>query len=184
MTVQLSTRIAIVLVTLAVLGACRGVQDRRERPAELVVDDGATGLRHIERGNGTHELTYQLREVCPAESVLTRIRAALPPDRWQALTADWLNPDNPSSHSRGWANFVDGRRQPNTFVFNWVGAWKNGSGNLVEYTLRYDSSLPLGEIFPEKPDNDALKVSAFFFPANVVAVTRKQLGITAPPNWE
>ena len=172
----------VVFVTLAVLGACGGVQHRREWPAELVVDDGASGLRHIEQGNGTHELTYQFSEVYPAESVLTRIRAALPPDRWQPLTADWLNPDNPSSNSRGWADFIDGTRTPNTFVHIWVGAWKDGAGNLVQYSLRYESSLPSGEIFREKPDNDALKVTALFFPATVVAATRKQLGITGPPN--
>ena len=173
---------AVVLANLAALAACGGVQDRQQWPAELLALDGATSLRHVERGNGTHELTYQLREVYPAESVLTRIRAALPPDRWQALTADWLNPDNPSSNSRGWADFVDGTKRPNTFVHIWSGAWKDGAVNLVEYSLRYDSSLPSGEIFREKPNNDALKVTALFFPATVVTETRKQLGITGPPN--
>jgi len=172
---------AVVFVNLAALGACDGVQDRQQWPAELVVDDGATSLRHVERSNGTHELTYQLREAYPAESVLTRIRAALPPDRWQPLTADWLNPDNPSSNSRGWAFFIDGRKKPNTLVHIWSGAWKDGAGNLVEYALRYDSSLPSGDS-REKPDKDAIKVTAFFFPAPVVAETRKQLGITGPPN--
>ena len=33
-----------------------------KRPIEFVVYDEATGLRHFERSNGTHELVYQIRE--------------------------------------------------------------------------------------------------------------------------
>src|SRR5689334_21087697 len=138
-------------LSLAIFAACGGLQDRQTWPAELIVVDGSTRLRHTARGNGTHELTYQLRQLHPAESVLTRIQAALPPDRWQPLTEDWLNPGNASAVPRNWSHFIDGTKTPNNVVHVWFGEWKDGGGNLVEYSLRYDSALPPGEIFLEKP---------------------------------
>jgi hypothetical protein len=171
---------AVVVVSLAILAACGRLQDRQTWPAELIVVDGATTLTHTARRNGAHELTYQLRQLHPAESVLTRIQAALAPDRWQPLTEDWLNPGNASAVLRNWSHFIDGTKTPNTVVHIWFGEWKDGVGNLVEYSLRYDSALPRGEIFLEKPDNDTLKVTALFFPAVVVTDTRRQAGITGP----
>jgi len=60
--VAVTIRRAVGLLSVLTLSACSGAQDRRQWPAEFVVYDEATGLRHFERSNGTHELVYQIRE--------------------------------------------------------------------------------------------------------------------------
>jgi hypothetical protein len=168
-----------VLVNIAILAACGGNQVRKPWPAELIVYDRAINVRHTERRNGTHEVSYQMRAVYPADSVVLAIHSALPAVRWQPLTEDWLNPGNPSGNSRGWSTFTDGTKRPNTFVHIWWSQWKDDVGNLIEYALRYDSSLPPEE-YREKPDSEVLNVTAWFFPAAVVNATRKQAGIVGP----
>jgi hypothetical protein len=168
--------------TLAVLAACVGgaTQSAEKQPIELIVYEGATSVRRVARGDGRYELTYNLQAEFPAEHVVMQIRATLSDARWQPLDYDWLNPGNPSGYSRGWSDFIDGTKTPNTVVHVWSAEWKDRTGALVIYSLRYDSAVPPGGFTRPSPDNHVLKVRALFFPSAIVTGMRKQLGITEP----
>ena len=168
------------LGALAVLAACVGgaTQSAQNQPSELIVYEGATSVRRVAPGDGRYELTYNLQAEYPAELVVTRIRAALSEERWQPLAHDWLNPGNPSGYSRGWSDFIDGTKTPSTVVHVWSAEWKDRTGALVIYSLRFDSAVPPGGYRRPRPDNHVLNVRASFIPAAIVTGTRKQLGIT------
>jgi hypothetical protein len=144
------------------------------------VYDGATGVRTISKADGRYELTYSLQQEYPAAPVVARIRAAISEERWQPLAHDCLNPGNPSGYSRGWSDFIDGTKTPNTLVHVWSAEWKDGTGNLVIYSLRYDSAVRPGRLTRPTPDNAVLRVTVMFFPSAIVTEMRKQLGITEP----
>lgn len=163
----------------ALLASCSDARVDRSstQPVELVVIEGATDVHRVGRDSRAYELTYRLNSEYPAESVVAQIRAALSPDRWRPLAQDWLNPGNPSGFTRGWSDFVDKTKTPNTIVHVWSAEWRDDDGNLVTYGLRYDSSVPPGATTRATPDNRKLRVSAAFLPTAVVSATRKQLGI-------
>lgn len=142
--------------------------------------DGATEVERIGKEDGRYELNYNLQEKYPAESVIALIRAAVSPDRWQPLERDWLNPENPSGPTRGWQEVIDGRKSPNKIVHVWNAHWRDDTGNVVHYSLSYESAVPTAENPDRTPDNRLLMVRGAFFPASVVEAMRKQLGITQP----
>jgi hypothetical protein len=153
------------------------VVSSEQRPPELIVFDEATNVQTMAEPDGKYILTYRLNVRYPAQSVVERISAIFGGARWQPLTRDWLNPEDPSGHARGWSTFTDGSKTPNTNVHVWSAEWKDSTGNLCIYRLHYDSAFSL-ESFG--PDNSDLKVMALFIPATVVAATRKQAGVESP----
>jgi hypothetical protein len=150
-------------------------------PQELIVADGATDVRSQERPDGAVELLYRANQPYPAVGLLASIHAAVPRERWQPLTDDWLNPGNPSSHKTGWGSFIDGTKSPNTLVHRWNGQWKDRDGNIVVYALDYNSAynaaLPL---FSQLPGNSRLEVSAMWVPTSTAKAIQDALSIAAP----
>jgi hypothetical protein len=166
---------------LLVVAACHEVNENVEqRPPELVVYDGATAVRGTAERDGRYTLTYRVDALFPAAPVVDRIRSLFPGDRWQPLAQDWLNPGNPSGHSRGWSEFIDATKTPKTDVHAWSAEWKDTAGNIVMYSLRYDSVVSSASLTRETPDNSDLEVTVIFIPAAVVSAMRKELGITEP----
>ena len=162
---------ALGAVTLLAVAACAKAGALDQRPAELIVLDGATSVRDATR-NGVYELTYQLESTYPAANVTSKIEAIFNDTRWSALAEDWLNPGNPSGHSLGWGSLLDSSKTPNTIVHKWSAEWKDTNDNIVIYMLRFGSAVPRDEPFLQRPDNHILKVTAAFVPANVVHVLR------------
>jgi hypothetical protein len=174
---------ALVVGTLAAASGCAETShtgDRAKPPGELIVYDTASQVHRVSRPDGRYELTYELHMEYPAEAVVARIRATLPPDTWHPLTSDWLNPGNPSGYSHGWSDILDGTQAPSTRVDVWNAEWRDAAGNLVIYSLRYVSELSGADRRRGGPDNAQLKVTARFVPADVVIAMRKQLGIMEP----
>lgn len=131
--------------------------------ASLVVTPSAKSPKYLKYQDGRQQVLYSAECEYPAEDVLSFIRAELKKRRWKPLPQDFLNPDIPSSHQRGWTFFEDHTQKPWTGVYAWDADWENDSHDIVEYALRYES-----------PDNSTrnlknLQVVALFIPADIAA---------------
>lgn len=161
-------RIAASTAAVLTATACHVTTVRTDKlPPALVVPDGATDVHPETKANGETGVTYTVSEVYPAKSLLERIRATLR-SGWTPLQTDWLNPGQPSSHVSGWGEFEDGTRSPTKRVHQWLAQWKDAEGNVVWYALRYESTLPQGNVYPAGPDNANLHVTAVWEPAALV----------------
>jgi len=129
----------------------------------LFVLEGARDVRQNNGAVGSYHVTYALSEKHPAGNAIRRISSQLEVLGWQPLKEDWLNPGVPSSHVRGWTDFIDATRRPTQHVHQWSAQWQDDSGNLVMYFFRY--------AFPENgpADLDSLSVIASWYPAAGVA---------------
>ena len=157
------------VIASAVLGtACNQERDSANLaglPPQLVVMPGAERVKPVIRPDGTWQVSYDVTMAFPAAALFDAIKSTLPPDKWEPLANDMLNPDIPSSHKRGWTDFIDGTKNPNTDVRLWMAEWRDCEGNIVWYALRYDSRSRRNSTGPAEPDNDHLSVNAAWYPA-------------------
>jgi hypothetical protein len=135
--------------------------------ASLVVTPLAKNAKYLKYQDGRQQVTYSTESEYPAEDVLSSVSAELKKRGWKPLPQDFLNPDIPSSHQRGWTFFEDHAQKPWTGVYTWIADWENGSHDIVRYALKYES-----------PDNSTrnlknLQVIALFIPADVAAKMRR-----------
>jgi len=136
-------------------------------PPEVVVVRDAFDVRPEHKTDGSTTVAYRVHEAFPADTVLQSIRAALPATKWDAVPMDWMNPDVPSSHQRGWTSWTDGTKTPPTWVHQWSAQWRDKQGNIVYYELRYDSVLTPDkrpDDLLKRPDNDVLRVTGAWVP--------------------
>ena len=108
---------------------------------------------------GTDQLTYRLEEKFPASSIIGWTSLKLKEMEWEPLTYDYLNPNLPSSHINGWAEFIDGTGPTEQIVHQWLADWKDRSENIVRYAFHY--RYPKGG----GPNLTKLEVSAVYIPA-------------------
>ncbi len=129
------------------------------------------GAKEVWRGRraGTDQLTYHVKERLPASGVIDWISAKLWGQNWKPLPYDSLEPDNAAgaSQMRGWHPFIDATGNTQYCVQQWIGDWKDGSGNIVRYVFHY--KLPKGCA----PDSDDLGVSAVYVSAPLVKQMRE-----------
>jgi hypothetical protein len=140
---------------------------RAQLPSQLFVPPWARDVRPEIKPDGEKGVMYTVEQEFPADTLLAQIRAALPSPEWRPLAKDWLNPDSPSSHERGWRGFGDATRKPATWVHQWVAQWQDSQGDVVWYALRYDSKARQGQVDLARPDNPSLSVTALWVPALV-----------------
>jgi hypothetical protein len=161
---KLNVRARLGVVAVALLAACsrQPAAPQLHVPPQIVVPAGAYDIGSRELVDGTVGVGYRLHEPFPADGLLARVRGALPAPAWQPLERDWLHPDSPSSHQRGWSDFTDGTKSPSTRVHAWSAQWRDAQGNVVIYYLRYDSAVHPESVNP--PDNDKLFVAAAWYP--------------------
>jgi hypothetical protein len=130
-----------------------------ERPAALIAYPDATDLRFDDR-ESVYRFSYRVTSTFPANPVIEFISNKLQKAGWEPLKNDFLNPDTPSSQVEGWKEFLDATDQPPLCVRQWLGDWKDASGNIVTYGFRYKQkcdAVPLTD----------LEVDAWYFPAIV-----------------
>jgi hypothetical protein len=132
-----------------------------EYPDALLLYPGAKEVSSGKRG-GTDQLTYHVKERLPASGVIDWISAELRSQNWKPLPYDSLEPNNASvaSQVRGWHPFIDSTGLG--CVQQWLGDWRDSSGNVVRYVFRY--KLPKGCA----PESDDLEVLAVYIPAPFV----------------
>ena len=171
----------ILVVGVVVLMCCRRTGPALEKlPSEFIVVAGATNVRTSDEGDGRYGLFYQVEAAFPPKSVTDQIRAAFAPNRWQPLSENWLNPGMAGGYVRGWTSFSDATKSPQEFVHVWNAEWRDESGNVMSYSIHYQSVLSAQSHLIDSPANSTLHVMAGYTPASVVTTMRSAFGITTP----
>jgi hypothetical protein len=137
---------------------------------ELIPLKGAATVRFDKGAYDSLAVAYGLNEKYPARDVLSQIAGRLKKLGWEPLKEDWLNPGLPSSHVRGWAEYVDGTVKPERQVHAWQAEWKNGAGDVVAYSFQY--SYPRNG----KADLQSLWVNGSWYAASAVAKMKAVTG--------
>ena len=129
---------------------------------ELIPLKGAENVRYDKGAYRSLHVGYGFIEKYPARDVLSQIAGRLKKLGWEPLKEDWLNPGVPSSHVRGWTEYVDGTVKPERQVHAWKAQWKNRAGDVVAYSFRYS--------YPQdgKADLQSLWVNGSWYPASAV----------------
>jgi hypothetical protein len=157
---QLSFSVVLFLVCV-VCGGVPAVSQTPTLPPGVVVLPGASSIAPETHRDGTKGVKYELNTAYPATAALDQLRKSLSKD-WRPLKDDWLNPGQPSSHSRGWTSFLDSVRKPEAEVHQWLAQWQDVHGNVVIYNFQYRSK-PGATL----PDNSVLRVTAAWIPAKL-----------------
>jgi hypothetical protein len=128
------------LIVISGVGGLLQARPQPQRPDSLLVAPFATHISYL-AANGkdrlADQLSYQVEESYPATDTLAFICDSLQQKGWKPLEYDFWNPTIPSSHSRGWTNFVDASHEPEQRVYQWMAQWKNEKHEIVNYVLRY-----------------------------------------------
>ena len=99
------------IVVWAGLYEARQQVESAERPAALILYPGATAIRFDQRGSA-YRLSYHVNSKYPATPVIELISNKLQNAGWKPLRYDFLNPHIPSSHLKGWQEFLQGTNEP------------------------------------------------------------------------
>lgn len=163
------------LVILVVAGAvtfaaCRQrTEQQAPIPPAFFVPDAARNVQHRERQR-IHEVRYEVDAAYPASPFLCALTQHLDQRQWRGLREDALNQGSESSLVRGWGDYGNATRQPETRVHSWMAQWRNQDGDLLTYGLQYEYPASA------KPELSKLKVFGLIWPADLV---RAQLGSRA-----
>jgi hypothetical protein len=155
------------LLTLSVVASScgqSGVSAKTGLPPELLVPSSATSVKaRSERDAAAVE--FELAAPYPATEFLGRVGTHLQKLGWRPTESDFLNPEVPSSHVRGWTYFYDRTASPPGGVHQWLGDWRNGAGDWVSYALRYSSPSSGGLHEMAAPTTGIVKVTAIRVPS-------------------
>jgi hypothetical protein len=165
------TRTITLLTILSLFGVCCS-PSKNDNPLKysdaLIVLKGAKGLFYS-RFHGTDQLFYKINATYPANQEINGLYEKLEAKGWRPLKEDYLNPGLPSSHVRGWTDFIDGTKKPERQVHQWLAQWESMNKDILWCTLRY--SYPEGK----NADLDNLEVSLIFIPAKLAIEYKKLL---------
>jgi hypothetical protein len=135
-------------------------------PVALMVYPNATLVVSDVRGP-TDDLDYHVQAKFPASGVIGWISSKLQEKGWEPLAYDYLNPASPSSQVNGWQEFLDQSKNPTRCVHQWLGDWKDSSGNIVGYAFRYEQSDCNASTLTD------LEVAAVYTPAAIAKQTQQ-----------
>ena len=170
-------KLFIIALGCLILVGCTGSEEKR--PANfsesLIVVPGAKNM-HYTKVYGTDQLYFQIKAEYPAKAVLEEISKKLEIKGWHPLPEDYLNPGLPSSHVRGWTDFVDATEAPEKKVYQWLAQWENKNKDILWCTLRY--SYPKRE----KPILRDLTVYESFMPSKLAIEARTKAIETTSQN--
>jgi hypothetical protein len=141
-------------------------KDAAKYSDSLIVVAGAKDL-HYTKLEGTDQILYIVEAEYPANSVLQEIFQKLEAKGWRPFQEDYLNPGLPSSHVRGWTDFIDATKKQRKKVYQWLAQWENKNHDILWCTLRYS--------YPDvgKPNLSDLTVSKVFIPSKIAIEARK-----------
>lgn len=159
-----------VIAIAATLTACESAKTQQvQLPSGFFIPEGARQVQFYER-DAVREVSYKLDVAYPASPFLCELTQHLDDGHWHGLREDAFNPGLESSLVRGWTNFGNASRRPETHVHSWGAQWRNQRGDLLTYGIRYE--------YPEntRPRLSTMSVTALIWPAELV---RSQLGSRA-----
>ena len=120
--------IPVFLVLVAGVDCQQRAQEQMPVPGAFFIPDGARNVQHRER-QGIHEVGYELDAAYPASPFLCQLAQHLDQRQWRGLREDALNSGSESSLVRGWGDYGNATRQPETHVHSWMAQWRNQDGN-------------------------------------------------------
>jgi hypothetical protein len=181
----------VVLLCSVLATSCQRTAGTTGEPSQFqfFIPPDAQNVRNVSR-QGMSEVAYEIAMPYPAARFICELDNAIGHGGWRALREDFLNPGTPTSHVRGWNDFINGVKKPQTHEHVWSGSWLSDDSELLLYWLEYE--------YPEgaKPDFGTLRVKAIRWPANIVqalvgaervsqltsfAMRYVERGCTAPP---
>ncbi len=121
-----------------------GCQRQTDPPAPLAPTFFApAGARNVDhhQAQEVEQVVYQIDAAYPSSPFLCELTRHLQTHQWQGLRQDPFAPESASDLIRGWHDFTDGTRQPETRVHAWMASWRNADGDLLTYALRYQYPL-------------------------------------------
>ena len=171
----LSSLIATIFLTISAYSHASDLRNKKSPnlPPALVIYPAAKEIEtHTER-DGKASVIYWVEQRYPAEKVLGYVKDSLVAQHWKLLMNDWLNPEIPSSHVRGWTKWVDGTVTPNRRVHQWIADWQNEQGDIVFFEFRYDSRFDPSRRIDKPPDNPRVRVTGVYYPREIAQKIRQ-----------
>jgi hypothetical protein len=165
-----------VVVLFAIIVACRSSGSSADIPKPVFVPQGARELR-VGQGvaTGQVDVSYLVEAKYPAPDLREALARTLRASGYQVLDHDFLDPGTRIDGPRDWASYVDATLRPATCVRELVEDWQNLQGDVVRYSLRYDSPCEAGPVRRMMPTNETLRVTAAVIPAETARATREAL---------
>jgi hypothetical protein len=134
----------------------------------LIAVSGARNIQYS-KFRGTDQLSFEIEEDYPAKRTLWEISKNLEEKGWKPLSEDYLNPGRPSSHIRGWSDFIDATKSVEIKVHQWLAQWENRDGDIFWCTLSYSYSRGGSQNLKN------LSVSEIYIPANLARTAKARL---------
>jgi hypothetical protein len=131
-------RIAIVFCIAILLFSCteKSSQSASDYSDSLIILRGAFDVQYY-KPYGQDQISYKIINKYPAQDTIDELNTRLETKGWKPLKIDWLNPDIPTSHVRGWGSYIDGTTKPELKVHTWNSDWTNEKEDILIYALRY-----------------------------------------------
>lgn len=137
----LTTALLVGYIGYVPKGTPSSSQPARPESAEaLIVVDGPENVSFSDEPGG-RAVTYTLRTPYPARDFVREIGTRLLDMGWDPQEESYANPGMPTSHVRGWQDYIDGTVEPEKLVHQWWGEWLNEYGNLLTYVLEYRDTV-------------------------------------------
>jgi hypothetical protein len=156
-----------VLLAVIISGCqTKASQDPKNYSGSLIVLPGALNINYA-KVNNTDQVTYNLKVAYPAPEVISQLLKKTSDMGWSPLKEDFLNPGLPTSIVRGWSDYEDASRKPNTKVHSWQTDWQNKNGDVLIYGLKY--RYPLNS----QPDMSSMNVVAIYIPVKLAETMKK-----------
>lgn len=124
---------------------------------------------------GTQQVVYSVIEQYPALNVISQIDDKLQSMGWRPLEKDWLNPQVPTSHVRGWTDYIDETKNNNKEVHSWYSNWINPQEDMLIYSLEYSRPVKSESIMSD------LKIVAIYIPEKLAKERISQVGSYKKP---
>ena len=163
-------RISIVFCIFIFLISCskNSSQSATDYSDALIILKGASEVQY-HKSYGQDQISYKILNKYPAQDTITELNTRLEAKGWKPLKIDWLNPDIPTSHVRGWGFYIDGTTNPELNVHSWQSDWKNENEDILTYALRY--SYPSNG----KPNMMELSVIGLYIPHKLAKKSLEQI---------
>lgn len=165
-----------VYALLCAVAACRSSAQPGAVPTAVFVPPAARQLRVTDgAAPGQRDVVYLIEEKYPAPRIREGLGRTLRDSGYQILDHDFLDPSGKPEPPRDWGSYVDAATRPETCVRELIEDWQNGRGDVVRYSLRYDSPCDSGRASRTEPTTDTVKVAVGVIPAETARALRDAL---------
>jgi hypothetical protein len=156
-----ASRLLLIAIVVAMLVSWEQLLSAGQRPDALIVCPHAKNMRLSQVVNTVH-LSYNVRDEFPAAATIRHISSELQKRGWRAIPYDVLTPKQSVPLVQVWQHFPSVAGSTVECNYEWIGNWRNQSGDVVRYILLYR--------YPQSGVHDLmnLEVRAMYAPAFVV----------------